>query len=125
MQLIPQPGNSTLVAVGISRFDIQSLRGGDNPDAAIEMVNIADQELVFAQTLMDNEWGLDFFRFSDDGERLLLKVSNFDGEITEAYAWPTARPNLFVYVDPQPCQPPINLPSDHWLMQTRLLDCPP
>ncbi len=122
IQLSLQPGDARLVAVGISRFSIQSLRGGDRP--AVEMVNIADQELVFAISLVDEQWGLDLMRFSDDGERLLLKVSNFDGEIIREYAWATARPNLLPYYLDNECQQPVNLPASHWLMQTRLLDCP-
>lgn len=123
IQLSLQPGEARLVAVGISRFSIHSLRGGDRP--AVELVNIADQELVFAISLVDEQWGLDQMRFSDDGERLLLKVSNFDGDIIREYAWATAQPNLLPYYLRNRCQEPINLPPSHRLMQTRLLDCPP
>ncbi len=121
LQLSLQPGDARVVAVGISKFAIRNLRGGDS--GSIELVSIADHELVFAYTLSDEEWGLDRMRFNDAGDRLLLKVSNFDGEIISEYAFATAQPDLLLYLNPQPCQPPVNLPDSHWLMQTQLLDC--
>ncbi len=115
-----QPGGSR-VAVGIARSDIQSLRGDTN--AVVELVDVTDHELVFAMDLPEEQWGLDVVRFSADGEELRVDASNFDGFVLISYALPTAQPDLWVYREPAPCHPPVNLPRSHRLMQARVLDC--
>jgi hypothetical protein len=121
LQLSLQPGEEELVSVGISRFDINKLRGSDR--ALIELVRIADHALVFSYPLDEGLWGLDRLRFSDDGRQLWAKLSNLDGYIDAEYALPVQRPDLRVYVEPALCQAPINVPEGHWLARTRLLDC--
>lgn len=119
-----QPGPDPLFAIGMDRFSKNRLRPGRDPE--IEMYRLADRALVFVRLLDElDEWGVDRFRFSDDGEQLLVSVSNFDGFERSNYAFPTRRPDLTRYLEPTPCGEPSDLPANHWLLNTQLLDCPP
>lgn len=117
------PAGLAQVAVAIDRFDAIPLRGIDA--GALELVDIASQELVFALELADEVWGIEDVRYAEDGEHLLMRLTDFDGAPLADHALPTLLPDMLRYAEPAPCQAPVNLPRTHWLMQTRLLDCPP
>ena len=123
LQLRLSPGTPQQVAVGISQLDGLQLRGG--MWGTVDLFTVDEQALVFRQILEGELWSLNRMRYSDDGERLLISTSDQGGGIQRLRAFPTAQPDLTVYLSPVDCQPPVNLPPGHWLRTTRLLDCQP
>lgn len=123
MRVALREGDDPLVALAMDRFHKREMRPGRDPE--IEVYRLSDLALVSVTVFYElDAWGIDRFRFSDDGSRLLISVSNFDGYEHAAYALPMDRPDLTRYADAPACQAPFNLPAGHMLASTRLLDCP-
>ena len=123
MRVALQPGTEPLLALGMDRFHKNRLRPGRDPE--IEMYRLGDAAPVFIRLLDElDEWGIDRFRFSDDGQQLLVSISNFDGYERSNYAFPTLRHDYTRYLSDQPCAEPGDLRKDHWLLGTELMDCP-
>ena len=123
IQLALAPRSDRLVATSITAIDRRKIHGAI--EATVEMFDVADQSVVFRFVFERETFDFRQLRFSDDGGRLLVTAQDFDGNVGPSYAFPTAQPDLRIYLDETLCQAPVNLPADWPLAATRLLDCQP
>jgi hypothetical protein len=121
IQLALAPRSDRLVAVSITAIDRRKLHGAI--EASVELFDVSDQSVVFRFLFERETFDFRQLRFSHNSERLLVTAQDFDGNAGPSYAFPTAQPDLRIYLDQTICQAPVNLPADWPLASTHLLDC--